>query len=92
MIIAAIIALSAVVFVYVMRALANLPVIPSTWVAVISAYMPYVVRGVKFINAFVNVSIVMPLALVCLALHGVWTYYRIVLWIVKKIPMLGVSD
>lgn len=92
MIILAIIALSGVVFVYVMRVLANLPVIPMTWVAIVEGYVPFVVRGIKFLNAFMHVGIVLPLATVCLALHAVWTYYRIVLWIVKKIPMLGVSD
>lgn len=92
MIIVAIIALSGIVFVYLMRTFAGLPLIPLEWMSYINELVPYVVRGVKFINGFMYAGVVIPLALVCLALHSWYVIYKIILWILKKIPMLGISD
>lgn len=92
MIITAIIVLSAVVISYLMLVFAEIPVIPLEFVTYLESVFPYVVRGVRFINSFMYASVVMPLAVVCLALHSFWVYYRIAMWIIKKIPMLSVND
>ena len=92
MIIVAIIALSLVVLAILANTLGNVPVIPQQFVTIIDQLLPYVARGVKFVNAFMYPQIVWPLAIACIALHTFWSGYRIVMWVVKKIPMFGVSD
>lgn len=92
MIILAIIALSAIVFVYLMRVLADLPVIPLGFLTYIEQVMPFIASGIKFVNTFTYAGVVIPLALVMVALHTFWVGYRVVMWIIKKIPMLGVDD
>lgn len=92
MILVAIIALSAVVLAALFAILNAMPAIPNTFMTIINQVLPYVLAGVKFVNCFIYPAVVWPLALVCIALHTFWTGYRIVMWIVKKIPMFGVSD
>lgn len=92
MILVAIIALSTVVLVALFSLLEAMPVIPNTFMYIINTVLPYVTRGIKFVNAFIYPAVVWPLAGVCLALHTFWTGYRVYMWIVKKIPMFGVSD
>lgn len=92
MIIVAIIALSLVVLIVIARILNTVPVIPNEFVTIINQVLPYVATGVKFINSFMYPEIVWPLAVACLGLHTFWTGYRIAMWVMKKIPMFGVSD
>lgn len=92
MILFAIIALSTVVIAVVFSILEAMPVIPQTFNTVVTYVMPHVIRGVKFINDFMFPEIVWPLAIVTVTVHGVYKAYRIAMWIMKKIPMFGVSD
>lgn len=92
MIIAAIIVLSTVVLVILFSIFQALPVIPQTWQVVVTYVMPHVVRGVKFLNDFMYPEIVWPLAVVTVTIHAVYKGYCIAMWVVKKIPMFGVSD
>lgn len=92
MILLAIAALSFVVLAGLLALLRAMPVIPETFVAVFEQVYPHIRAGVLFINDFMYPAIVWPLAGVCLALHTFWTGYRIYMWVVKKIPMFGVSD
>ena len=88
----AIIALSTVVLAVLFSVLEAMPVIPDTFMTIFNYVLPHVVRGVKFVNGFMYPQIVWPLAGVCLALHTFWVGYRVYMWVVKKIPMFGVSD
>lgn len=92
MILLAIIALSGVVLALLIGVLQAMPAIPDTFMTIVTQILPHVVRGIKFVNGFMYPAIVWPLAGVCLALHTFWVGYRIYMWIVKKIPMFGVSD
>lgn len=92
MVIVAVIALSTIVLTAIFVILNNLPAIPAEWVEYVSWVLPYIGRGIKFLNAFMYADIVLALAGICLALHAFWMGYRMFLWIVKKIPMLGVQD
>lgn len=92
MIIAAIAVLSLVVISLLIGVLQAMPAIPNTFMTIVNQILPHVVRGVKFVNGFMYPAIVWPLAGVCLALHSFWTIYRLYMWVVKKIPMFGVSD
>ena len=92
MIIVAIIALSGVVLLGIYQLFNAFPALPNTFWSTINSVLPYVARGVKFINGFIYPEIVWPLATACLAIHTAYVGYRVYMWVVKKIPMLGVSD
>lgn len=92
MIIVAIVALAGVVLAVLYSLFQAFPVIPNTFWATIATMLPYIARGVKFVNGFIYPEIVWPLAGACIVLHTHYVGVRVVMWIVKKIPMLGVSD
>lgn len=92
MILVAIIALSTVVLGLVFSIIEAFPVIPQTWTTIVTYVLPHVVRGVKFLNDFMYPQIVWPLAIVTVTIHGVYKGYCVVMWVVKKIPLFGVSD
>lgn len=92
MIILTIIALSAVVLSLVMVAISNLPTIPPEVVGYITQMMPYIVRGVKYINYFCYAPVVVSCVTVTLLVGTAYRAYKLVMWITKKIPMFGVSD
>lgn len=92
MILVAIIALSTVVLGLIFSVLQALPVIPNTFMTIYNYVLPHVLRGVKFVNNFIYPQIVWPLAIVCIGMHAVYVTYRVYMWIVKKIPLFGVSD
>lgn len=92
MIVFAILALATVVIGVVFSIIEALPVIPQTFTTVVTYILPHVVRGVKFINDFMYPAIVWPLAIVTVTVHGVYKAYRIAMWVMKKIPLFGVSD
>lgn len=92
MIVVAILALAYVVISKLVATFASFPTMPTSFLAVVQRYLPYVIRGVKFLNGFTHAEIVMPLVLVCIATHDAYTIYRLVMYVMKKIPMFGVSD
>lgn len=92
MIIAAILVLSTVVIVLLIGVIQAMPAIPDTFMTIVTQILPHVTRGIKFVNAFMYPNIVWPLAGICLALHTFWVGYRLYMWVLKKIPMFGVSD
>lgn len=92
MIIVAIVALAGVVLALLFGLLQAMPAIPNTFMTIVNQILPHVVRGIKFVNGFMYPTVVWPLAAVCLALHTFWVGYRLYMWVVKKIPMFGVSD
>lgn len=93
MIIAAIIALSGVVLAILIYLIASAPIVTDTTFWTYFNYvMPYIVRGVKFLNGFVYPAVVWPLFGICVTLRTFWVGYRVVMWILKKIPMLGIDD
>lgn len=92
MIIVAILALSGVVLALLFSVLQQLGPGDSGVFSYILAYMPYVTRGVKFVNGFCYANVVMPMLASILAAHGVYVVYKLYMWVVKKLPMFGVSD
>lgn len=93
MILLALIALSGVALAVIFGLFANLPTFSTTAFWQYFQYVfPYVVRGVKFVNAFMYPAVVWPLAGICLTLHVFWVGYRVVMWTLKKVPMFGITD
>lgn len=92
MIVVAIIALSTIVLGLLFSVLQLLGPTDAGALAYVVLYLPYLVAGVKFMNSFCYASVVMPLVASIFVAHGVFTVYRLYMWIVKKVPMLAVSD
>ena len=69
MILAAILALSAVVLVAIFALFANIPTIPTTFWATINQILPSIIEGFKFVNAFIYPQVVWPLAAACIGLQ-----------------------
>lgn len=92
MIVVAIIALSGVVIALLVSAFANLPAMPEGVFGTLDTLVTYFVQGAKVLMSFVYGDVVVALWGFLLAFIGVYEGYKLVMWIVKKLPMFGVSD
>lgn len=92
MIILAIAALSAVVLVFLFSALGGIPSIPSEITQYVSLIIGYINDGCKIFYQFVYRDVVVALLGFLIAVTAAYYVYKFGLWLVKKIPMLGVSD
>lgn len=92
MIIVAIIALSGVVLALVWAALSNMPPIPADLFNTLETLVQYTTQGAKLLMSFVYGDVVVALLGILLAFIGIYEGYKFVMWVVKKIPMFGVSE
>lgn len=92
MIIVAIVALSGVVLALVWVALSNMPPIPPDLFSTIDTLALYFTQGAKVLMSFVYGDVVVALLGILLAFIGIYEAYKFVMWVMKKIPMLGVSE
>lgn len=93
MIVVAILALSLVVLSLIVTALGEgLPAIPSDVVTIINEAISLISQGAGVFWNFVHPGPVKALIGLTLAAIGIYEGYKLVMWIVKKIPMFGVSD
>lgn len=92
MIIVAIIALSAVVLTAVYAVFVGLPDFPASVTSLIDQMNGYLTAGCRFLMSFVYGDVVLVLISTMLAFIAVYEGYKFVMWVVKKIPMFGVSD
>lgn len=88
----AILALAGVVLTLLFSLLQAMPAIPNDFLQTVLTILPYINMGIKFLNSFMYVDVVYPLAVACIAVHAFYTEYRVVMWVLKKIPMFAVSD
>lgn len=68
----------------------NLPNVPDSARTAINTYLGYVFDNLSFISFFVNVSTLKIVALIAIALIVFERLYKILLWILHKIPMLNI--
>ncbi len=92
MIILAIIALSAVVLTLVFAALGGIPALPDAVTTYAALAIKYIGDGCSILYQFCYRDVVVGLLAVTLTLTVVYNGYKFVMWVVKKIPMFGVSD
>lgn len=92
MIIVAIIALAGVVLALVWAALSNMPPIPSDLFNTVQTLVQYTSQGAKLLMSFVYGDVVVALLGILLAFIAIYEGYKFVMWVVKKIPMFGVSE
>lgn len=92
MVIVAIIALSAVVLTALYAVLVGLPDFPPAVTSLIDQLSIYLGAGCKFVMSFFYGDVVLVLISTLMAAIAVYEAYKFVMWVVKKIPMFGVSD
>lgn len=92
MIIVAIVALSGVVLALVWAALSNMPPIPPDLFNTLQTLVQYTTQGAKLLMSFVYGDVVVALLGILLAFIAIYEGYKFVMWVVKKIPMFGVSE
>ena len=92
MIILAIVALSLVVITALAAALGTLPSYPTAVVTYANLFLSYLRSGLGFLYCFVNPAPVKAMLAFTAAIMAVYEGYKLVMWVVKKIPMFGVSD
>ena len=92
MIIVAILALSGVVLLAVASALGGLPSFPAEVLDFMNTFLTYLRAGSGFVWSFVHPAPVKAMLAFTVAAIGVYEGYKLVMWVMKKIPMFGVSD
>lgn len=92
MIIVAIVALAGVVIAALVLALGGLPSYPAAVIDSANLFLQYFRAGIGFMYAFVNPAPVKAMLAFTVAVMGIYEGYKLVMWVVKKIPMFGVSD
>lgn len=92
MILVAIIALSAVVLVALAAVLVGLPDFPDEVTTYMLVFEQYLNQGAAFVLGFFNVSVIRVLFGITVTVYTVYVSYKLIMWVVKKIPMFGVSD
>lgn len=61
-------------------------------VSAASSIVPYLATGYSFMKIFIpTLDACLSLALLCVAANGIYHGYLVVMWILKKLPMVGIS-
>lgn len=92
MIVVAILALSGVVLLAIASTLGALPSFPAEVVQYMGVFLTYFRSGISFMLTFVHPAPVKAMFAFTVAVVSVYEGYKLVMWVMKKIPMFGVSD
>lgn len=92
MIIVAIIALSGVVLALIAACFVSLPSFPSGITTLMDWFLNYLRQGAGIFWAFVLPGPCKAMLSFSLAVIAVYEGYKVVMWVVKKLPMFGVSE
>lgn len=92
MIIVAIIALSLVVITAIAAVFVGLPTFPSTVTSMMDMFVSILQQGAGVFWAFVLPDVVKAEITFTLAIIVIYEAYKLVMWVMTKIPMFGVSD
>lgn len=92
MIVVAIIALSLVVITAVAAVFVGLPTFPSSVTGMMSMFTDILGQAAGVFWAFVLPDVVKAEIAFMLALIAIYEGYKLVMWVMQKIPMFGVSD
>ena len=92
MIVIAIVALAGVVLAALYAALVGFPTFPSELTSVLDQIVGYLTDGLGFVLSFTYGEVIVALLGITIAVTTVISGYEFIMWVVKKIPMFGVSD
>lgn len=71
--------------------LIDFPVVPDGLAEYITKFLDYIKQGMGFISYFLPMTLVKALLTFVIACELFMFGYRVVMWILKKIPMLGIE-
>lgn len=69
----------------------DIPAIPPEVMQVVASITEYLVMGLKFIANYTHLDYLLALFGVVAAVDAGLLAYKLVMWIVRKIPMLGIE-
>lgn len=69
----------------------DIPGMPEEVSQVIGTMLEYVSMGISFMGNFVNMPYLLVLFGIIVAVDVGMLLYKLVMWVIRKIPMLGVS-
>lgn len=72
-------------------ALFDFPVVPAELVTLVNKLLKYMQVGTGVLNFFVPFDIIRPAIDVFLAVWAVEHAYNLVLWVLRKVPLLGIK-
>lgn len=73
-------------------ALIDIPVIPPEVATIIDQIIGYIDAGLGIVDFFCPLNLIMPGINFMIALEAAYVGYRLVVWVISKIPFLGISD
>lgn len=92
MIVAAVLIFLGIVTVAIFGALGGIPALPSELGTVLNYVFGILSTGFGILNTFCYANVVVALWGFSLVLFNVEKAYKLVMWVLKKIPMFSVSD
>lgn len=69
----------------------NLPDIPDAAVSYLNSFKELLVEGVHLLGAYIDLSYIKTLLIIFVTIVLAEELYHLVMWIIKKIPMLGIE-
>lgn len=69
----------------------NLPVVPASITSVVDTLFTYMQQGIGIVWLFVPQDLVLVLLPLVIVVHNFDHLYHLGMWILKKIPMVGIS-
>lgn len=73
-------------------ALIDIPVIPPEVQTIINQILGYIDSGLGIVDFFCPLNLIMPGLNFIIALEAAYVGYRLVVWVLGKIPFLSISD
>lgn len=73
----------------------NLPQLPDSVVVIVDNIMSYVVVGIKILHVFLGdvcMGLIALLFDLVFLLNGAYMLYSLVMWVLRKIPMLNIRE
>lgn len=72
-------------------ALFDFPVVPAELTMLVNQLFEYIQAGTGILNFFVPFSVIRPAIDVFLAVWAIEHGYELVLWVLRKVPLLGIK-
>lgn len=91
MIITALISVILSLFSFLLNLFPSVPSFPDSVSEILSTLKDYMVSGMSIVNAYVYGNVVVTLITVTLAVAVAHNIYVFVMWVLRKIPMLGIE-
>ena len=92
MIVAAVVVFLGIVTAAIMATLVGIPALPPELSTVLGYVLPILRGGYGVLNTFCYAGVIVPLWTFTLVLYNIEKAYKLVMWVLKKIPMFSVSD